>query len=618
MKSKSTLFLTLILCLSILSVFQIEPIKAQTNYYTTTDNQSEYATGITYSEAQAKTNAEFLLNNSQYISVEQVSATSWNEVTRGFLYINTSSLPSYTVISSATLYIYVAQINYFGGQSFNPHVTPTVVIQNGQPTYPSTPLAKSDFSKTYYSGNGGSASISSTGWQAIPLSSDGLSWINKGNITKLCLRLADDINAVASNSSLLFYSAQSGYPAYLAINYNLESYTITPFADAHSSISPANAQTVTYGGSITFNYAALAGYTISNVRVDNSSVPITGSYTFSDVTASHTIEVFSTKDIYCSSSPSATGTLANSSVYFSSVWATDPSYTLSGYILATNNSGSWTNSTWTPFSGSSTANQSVTLTSNVGQTVGFRFYANDSSGKWGTSSLGTLTTSGYYIMATHDPYSTITPSGLVPVCYCGTQTFLFSADIGRNIQTVVINGVTLANTTSPYIFNNVISNGSIAVSTSNIIYYVNASSDDGSIIYPNGIIAVPYGTNLTLTASPKTGYQLSDLVINGSSAGINQLVNNQYIFMPTGNTTLYLVSQAVSTPVVGFGGGSTIIVNGNNTAPTATPTPVELNPMVDFGIFLIVAVLVLAVGFGYYQSRSKRGKSIETLFKEKR
>ena len=48
----------------------------------------------------------------------------------------------------------------------------------------------------------------------------------------------------------------------------------------------------------TFTYSANSGYTINSVLVDGSSVPITGSYTFNNVQANHTISVTSTSESY--------------------------------------------------------------------------------------------------------------------------------------------------------------------------------------------------------------------------------------------------------------------------------------------------------------------------------
>jgi len=68
-------------------------------------------------------------------------------------------------------------------------------------------------------------------------------------------------------------------------------YTITPSAGAHGSISPAGVQTVASGGSKTFTITADAGYRIADVRVDGTSVGRPSSYPFTSITADRIISV---------------------------------------------------------------------------------------------------------------------------------------------------------------------------------------------------------------------------------------------------------------------------------------------------------------------------------------
>ncbi|MFA4966361.1 MAG: hypothetical protein WC709_12125, partial [Thermoleophilia bacterium] len=65
--------------------------------------------------------------------------------------------------------------------------------------------------------------------------------------------------------------------------------TITPSAGAHGSISPASAQTVDYGADQAFTITPATGYHVADVLVDGGSVGAATSYTFTNVTADHTI-----------------------------------------------------------------------------------------------------------------------------------------------------------------------------------------------------------------------------------------------------------------------------------------------------------------------------------------
>ena len=70
----------------------------------------------------------------------------------------------------------------------------------------------------------------------------------------------------------------------------IQEYTISASAGVHGSISPAGTVTVLSGGSRTFTITADPGYRIADVIVDGKSVGARQQYTFSNVTANHTIE----------------------------------------------------------------------------------------------------------------------------------------------------------------------------------------------------------------------------------------------------------------------------------------------------------------------------------------
>ena len=86
----------------------------------------------------------------------------------------------------------------------------------------------------------------------------------------------------------------------------------------------------------------------------------------------------------------ANTTIAGASCLLSSIWSDNVG--LSGFICSTNNTGSWVNSSWIPFTGN-TASLIITLNPTVGSVVGFEFYANDTSNNWGASGVSYITLS---------------------------------------------------------------------------------------------------------------------------------------------------------------------------------------------------------------------------------
>ncbi len=74
--------------------------------------------------------------------------------------------------------------------------------------------------------------------------------------------------------------------ASFAIN---NTYTITASAGTGGAISPSGAVSANYGGNAIFSITPNAGYSITDVKVDGVSIGAVTTYTFTNVTAAHTI-----------------------------------------------------------------------------------------------------------------------------------------------------------------------------------------------------------------------------------------------------------------------------------------------------------------------------------------
>ena len=94
-----------------------------------------------------------------------------------------------------------------------------------------------------------------------------------------------DIN-VTENPVTVNMDASKNITANFAIN----TYTITATAGLGGTISPAGVITVNSGASQTFTITPNFGYNLLSVIVDGAPVGVVPAYTFSDVTANHTIE----------------------------------------------------------------------------------------------------------------------------------------------------------------------------------------------------------------------------------------------------------------------------------------------------------------------------------------
>src|SRR5208282_382766 len=86
--------------------------------------------------------------------------------------------------------------------------------------------------------------------------------------------------------------------------------TITTSASAGGSISPNGTVSVTYGGSQTFTISPNSGYYITGVFADSVSHGAITSYTFTNVTSSHTISATFATNPVITASAGANGTIS--------------------------------------------------------------------------------------------------------------------------------------------------------------------------------------------------------------------------------------------------------------------------------------------------------------------
>jgi len=84
----------------------------------------------------------------------------------------------------------------------------------------------------------------------------------------------------------------SVYGSVLAGSGGTTNYTITASAGANGSIAPSGAVSVSSGSNQTFAISGNSGYVVTNVFVDGSAVGASNSYTFVNVTATHTISAY--------------------------------------------------------------------------------------------------------------------------------------------------------------------------------------------------------------------------------------------------------------------------------------------------------------------------------------
>ncbi|MGA8829158.1 MAG: hypothetical protein WB541_17185, partial [Syntrophobacteraceae bacterium] len=202
-------------------------------------------------------------------------------------------------------------------------------------------------------------------------------------------------------------------------------YTITATAGSNGSISPSGSVSVTGGANQTFTIAPATGYQVSSVLVDGSSVGAVTSYTFSNVTASHTISATFAINTYTITPTAGTnGTISPSAAVTVNYGASQAftiapatNYQVSAVLVDGTSVGAVTTYTFSNV----TANHTISAT-----------FAIDT----------------YTITPTAGTNGTISPSAAVTVNYGASQTFTIAPATNYQVSAVQVDGSSVGAVTS--------------------------------------------------------------------------------------------------------------------------------------------------------------------------
>ena len=346
--------------------------------------------------------------------------------------------------------------------------------------------------------------------------------------------------------------AMTGNKSIIAVFTSIGGSVITASAGTGGSITPSGSVTVPNGGSQTFAITPATGYQIASVLVDGGSVGAVASYVFTNVSANHTIAAAFTPITHVITASAGTG----------------GSITPSGAVTVAHG-GSLTFAI-TPATGYQIASVLVDGAS-VGAVASYVF-SSVTANHTIAASFSAIT---YAITASAGTGGSITPSGAVSVAFGGSQTFTITAAPGYQIASVLVDGASVG-TVSTYTFTNVTANHTIAASFSVMQYTITASAQTGGSISPSGAVPVAYGGSRTFTIAANTGYQISNVLVDGASVGA---VTSYTFSNVTANHTIALQVTALTfnLSVINSGNGSTIpsgslgVQAGVATTISATP-----------------------------------------------
>ena len=377
--------------------------------------------------------------------------------------------------------------------------------------------------------------------------------------------------SVGAVSSYTFSNVTAAHT--ISASFSIATYTIGASAGSGGSINPSGSISVNHGANQTFTITPNTGYGVSNVLVDGASVGAVSSYTFSNVTANHTISASFAVNTYTINASAGPG----------------GSISPSGAVAVSG--GATQTFTITPNSGYRIADVLVDGSS-VGAVSSFTF-TNVNASHMISASFAANT---YIIAASAGVGGTITPSGSVSVNHGSNQIFTITPNTGYTVSNVVVDGSSVG-AVATYTFNNVTAAHTISATFSVRTYTLTASAGTGGTISPSGIITVNHGANQTYTITPNTGYSVATVTVDGVSQGaITSFTFNNVTANHTISATFTANSYTISASA---GAGGTISPSGNVTVSHGSNQTFTISPT---GGYAIANVMVDGVSQGAVSS----------------
>lgn len=166
-------------------VYPFETEVEKTIYASSSDGHI-YKTDSNYATAWNSATGTIQASWDQFYIGQRIFGGNYT-IWRAFLFFDTSVIPRTAIIKSAVLSLY--------GKNDASNTDFDITIQNGQPAYPTDPLATGDYNKSHYAGDGGTFNTVNFGYKYlnISLTNTALKWINREGTTKLCLRSSREI-----------------------------------------------------------------------------------------------------------------------------------------------------------------------------------------------------------------------------------------------------------------------------------------------------------------------------------------------------------------------------------------------------------------------------------------
>lgn len=278
----------------------------------------------------------------------------------------------------------------------------------------------------------------------------------------------------------------------------------------HGGMDPSGMVTVLCGDDQTFTITAHKGYRVKDVLVDNASQGAMNSYTFANVMSDHRIVAIFEPDVHpafhrITASAGDGGTISPSGIVRVKR-GSDQTFTMQpneGYHV-----------------------KALLVDGSVKKPAGSYTFESVTSNH---TIVAVFEINTYTIQASAGIGGSISPSGAVRVRHGDDMTFTIRPKPCYRISEILVDGAATASVDSSsnkiqasFTFANVTSNHTISVTFEKKIYTITATSAHRGTILPSGAVTVTCGEDQTFTITPDEGYRVRDVLVDGSSMGIQE------------------------------------------------------------------------------------------------
>ena len=189
------------------------------------------------------------------------------------------------------------------------------------------------------------------------------------------------------------------------------------------------------------------------------------------------------------------------------------------------------------------------------------------------SVAGDVQSATYTITPTAGGNGTINPSTAQTVNYGSSLTFTATPNTGYTVNTWSVDGTVVQTGGTTYTLNNITANHTVNV-TFTITYTITPTAGGNGTISPSTPQTVNYGSSLTLTATPNTGYVVNTWSLDGTvvqTGGTTYALSN-ITANHTVSVTFTILTYTV-TPIAGAMAASVRTPRSRWITAAASPSP---------------------------------------------